>query len=102
MLARDKRRRIDAHLDGVVVRKIGLQDVDIGPSTQVFRDSLVYSGLVSNYTNDCVARILGYLAKELKLATNKYVKPPKKAIILTPRIPETPVITYEAILGRGG
>jgi hypothetical protein len=59
--------RFLANLDGVVVGHVGLQDMNIGASAQLFRYLFVCRNLVSDEADDRVARILGYLAKELEL-----------------------------------
>ena len=46
----------------VVMLVIKLQDGDVGPSTQLFGHSLVGRGLVSDNSNDRIARVTGDLA----------------------------------------
>jgi hypothetical protein len=60
-----------SYLQGSVIGEISLQDVDVGPPAQLFRDVLLRAGLVTNQTNDRIGWVLGYLAKELELGATR-------------------------------
>jgi hypothetical protein len=56
-----------SHLDSIVVRDIGLQDVNIGPPGEFFGHPFVGCLLITNQSNDLIVGVCGDLAKELPL-----------------------------------
>lgn len=55
------------HLDGIVVRDIGFQDVNVGPPGEFFRHPFVGCLLITDQPNDLIVGVCGDLAKELPL-----------------------------------